>query len=392
MKRIFKKVEDIMDSDNGTSIFSLEFLLKMISVAYGGSLKLRQNFFNREILQTKQLPCPVISVGNLTVGGTGKTPVTMYVSRLFQQSGYQVVVVSRGYKGRAEKRGAVVSDGGTVLLGPADAGDEPYMMAKKLESVPIVVGRNRFKAGMLAVKHFTPDVIILDDAFQHWSLFRDIDLVLLDCRRPFGNQHLLPRGTLREPISALMRSDAVIMTRLNRVSASERESLRAKLKRYLPGKPVFGAFYVPNIQKPFQGTMEKIYKKSGTFSTYSSESLHGCRVFVFSGLADNQDFLQTVKSFKCVVKGAIEFPDHHSYSDMDAEYIIRLAKRAKADYLVTSEKDYVRIAHRNIWHFDLLVLGIEVSFGNDTHSFSNFIYNRFVEFKNNNTLENQETE
>jgi len=379
MNRIVKKVEAKMTGGTESSIFSLEFLLAMMSVVYGGSMKLRQHFFNRGILQTKRLPCPVISVGNLTVGGAGKTPMTMHVAKLIRQLGYKAVVMSRGYKGRAEKTGGIVGDGRTILLGPETAGDEPYMMAKRLESVPVVVGQNRFKAGMLAVGQFAPDVVVLDDAFQHLRLVRDIDLVLLDCRRPFGNQHLLPRGTLREPISALMRSDAVIITRSNRVSPAERASLVAKLKRYLPGKLVFCTFYVPNIQKLSQGTRGKTDRASGALSTYATESLRGCRVFAFSGLADNQDFLQTVKSLDCVVTGALEFPDHHPYSDMDAENIVRSAKRAKADCLVTSEKDYVRIAHRIIWPMDLSVIGIECDFGDDGPAFNTFIEDRLKE-------------
>jgi len=379
MKRIINKIEIIMAGGNENPILSLESFLYAMSIIYGVGLRLRQNFYKRNILRSNRLPCVVISVGNLTVGGTGKTPMTMLVAKRIQRLGYKVVVMSRGYKGRAEKNGGIVSDGRTIFMGAETAGDEPYMMAKRLENVPVVVGRNRFKTGMLAAKKFVPDVLVLDDAFQHLRLVRDIDLVLLDCRRPFGNQHILPRGLLREPIDALERSDAFILTRSDLVPRVEKTSLLAKLEGILPGKAIFCTFYVSSIQKVVAGVGGKTGGTNGSLSKCGTASLRGRHVFAFSGLADNQDFLRTVPNFKCVVTGALKFPDHHPYSERDLDNIVQSAKRSKADCLVTTEKDYVRIAHRIAWPMDLAVVGIESAFGDDDQSFNAFLKTRLKE-------------
>lgn len=376
MNRIVKKIEDIMTDDDEGSPVSLVFLLAVMSVAFGGALKVRQTLYRYGILQTKRLPRPVVSVGNLTAGGTGKTPMTMHVAKIIRQLGYKAVVMSRGYKGHAEKAGGVVSDGCTISMGPQSAGDEPYMMAKRLKNVPVVVGRNRFKNGMRAVNLFSPDVLVLDDAFQHLKLYRDIDLVLLDCRRPFGNRHFLPRGTLREPISALMRSDAVILTRSDSVSDNQLASLKAKLKRYVPDKPVFSSFYVPGRIKLTQQDSDSKSNSPGPIRALESTTLKERRVFIFSGLADNQNFIKTVTSLQCFVTGSIKFPDHHWYSNVDLENIVHAAQKAKAEYLVTSEKDYVRIAPRTDWPVDLAVIGIECAFGHDEPAFNAFLESR----------------
>lgn len=368
-----------MTAGSDSPFLSLRSFLSMVSSVYGGGVKLRQHVYNKGILQPKRLPCMVISVGNLTLGGTGKTPMTVLVAKHLRRLAYQVVVISRGYKGRAEKTGGIVSDGRSVFMRPEIAGDEPYLMAAKLKNIPVVVGRDRFKAGMLAVRKFNPDVVVLDDAFQHLKLVRDIDLVLLDYRRPFGNMHLLPRGILREPISALMRGDAFILTRSDAAGDSETAIALNKLKHYLRGKPIFKAFHIPSIQMVVQGAAVNTGRKSEAASVLGTEFLQGRRVFAFSGLAGNHDFHRTVAGLKCVVAGSLEFSDHHPYADVDLEHIVRSAMAAKADCLVTTEKDYVRIAHRITWPMDLVVLGLDSAFGDDSEAFNAFIQNRTAE-------------
>jgi len=376
MNRLVNNIEAVMTGGSDSPFLSLKSFLLMVSMGYGGCVKLRQHFYNRGVLQSKRLPCVVISVGNLTLGGTGKTPMTVLVAKHLQRLGYKVVVISRGYKGRAEKTGGVVSDGQTIFMRPEISGDEPYLMATKLEYIPVVVGHDRFEAGMLAVKKFDPDVLVLDDAFQHLKLVRDIDLVLLDYRRPFGNMHLLPRGILREPISALLRGDAFILTRSDAAGDSETAIFLKKLKHYLRGKPIFRAFHIPSIQTVVKGSAVKIERQSESESAVGTEFLQGRRVFAFSGLADNHDFHQTVAGLNCVVTGSLEFSDHHPYSAIDLENIVKLATGAKADCLVTSEKDYVRIARRTIWPMDLVVLGLESALGADENNFNTFLQRR----------------
>ena len=208
-----KKIQEIMTGGREIGSLFLTLFLFAISVGYGGIVRLRETLYKKGLLQSKRLPCPVISIGNITVGGSGKTPMTIYVAELIKHLGYGVAIISRGYKGQAEKIGGVVCDGRRICMGPDTAGDEPFMVAQRLKTVPVIVGQNRFKAGRLAIREFKPDVLLLDDAFQHLKLHRDLDIVLLDSKAPLGNTYLFPRGTLRESASALSRGDAVVLTR-----------------------------------------------------------------------------------------------------------------------------------------------------------------------------------
>ena len=165
----------------------LQVILKLLAKPYAGVMRLRAALYKRGICRAAKLPCRVISVGNLSVGGTGKTPMVLYLAEALKAGGLKVVVISRGYRGRFEKMGGIVSDGQSVLAGAADSGDEPQILARQLKGVPVVVGEDRYRAGRRACTAFAPDVILLDDAFQHLKLRRDLDLVLVDGGRPLGN-------------------------------------------------------------------------------------------------------------------------------------------------------------------------------------------------------------
>ncbi|MDY6791412.1 MAG: tetraacyldisaccharide 4'-kinase [Thermodesulfobacteriota bacterium] len=378
LNKIKKKMINIA-TGKGENRFSLfESLLYLISVGYYGLIKFRVAAYKRNIIKSKRLPCKVISIGNITVGGTGKTPMTLYIAKLVQRLDYKVVVISRGYKGRLEKSGGVVSDGNKTILGPEEAGDEPFMMAGRLKGIPVIIGKDRFEAGKLAVREFDPDVIVLDDAFQHLKLRRDINLVLLDAKCPLGNSYLLPRGILREPPSSLFRSDALILTRADskkmKVSYAEFSQLTHKL-------PVFITVHVPYIYKVEKETSAPFGRISNNSPLNCSELLKDRRVYAFAGIARNNDFLCSVKSFNCNVLGFIEFDDHHRYSDNDFKKIFYSAEKANVEFLITTEKDYARIAHRVKWPLDLLVVGVEISFGSDDKIFGNFLKERLDRLK-----------
>ena len=373
---IKKKIETVMTGNNDHECFFLGYFLSMASKIYGGGVKLRQKLYQKGLVKSKRLPCMVISVGNLSVGGTGKTPMTIYLANLIQDFGNKAVVISRGYKGRAEKAGGIVSDGKVLLMGPETAGDEPYMMAVKLKNVPVIVGKNRFEAGMLAVRTFKPEVLVLDDAFQHLKLERDLDLVLLDCHRPFGNGHMLPRGIMREPVSALSRADALILTKSDVVPDAKKVLQGLKSGSLIADKPVFSAFHVPYVHKVIKGESSIFDQKLQSVSTCEPEFLKGRKVFVFSGLADNGDFHRTVQGLDCFVSGCMEFPDHHPYSGVDIESIFQSARQANANCLLTTEKDYVRISNRNTYPVDLVVLGIKITFGVEDDAFYTFIQSK----------------
>lgn len=374
--KIKKKIENIIIDDIPDGGFCLRMLLSIVSVPYGGAVTLRRRCYQKGFIQPKRLPCIVISIGNLTMGGTGKTPMTIYITQRIKELGYTVAIISRGYKGKTERKGGIVSDGRNVLIGPEDAGDEPFMMASQLRDIPVVVGQNRFKAGMLALKHFAPNVLVLDDAFQHVKLWRDIDLVLLDYRRPFGNGFLLPRGFLREPIFSLLRADALILTRYDIGDDYRKTSFLAELKSYVSGKPIFRAShssYIHDVIKGEDRLFEERFPKPLISDTHL---LKGRRAFLFSGIANHKDFHKTVGNLGCVVTGFQEFPDHYQYKDTDVKHIVLSAKDADAECLVTTEKDYVRMDRRISWPVDLVVLGIDSEFGDDETTFNTFLQNR----------------
>ncbi len=373
MISIKKKIERVITGDNKNGYGWFVPFLSMVSKVYGGAVKLRRIFYKKAVLKSKRLPCPIISIGNITVGGTGKTPMAIYVAQVVKQLGYKVAIISRGYKGKAEKVGGIVSDGSVLLMTSEIAGDEPYMMANRLKDVPVIVGKNRFKVGRLAIRKFDPDVIILDDGFQHLTLRRDLDLVLLDYRKPFGNGHLLPRGVMREPVSALLCANAIILTRSDTVNDNETPSLPKKLRSYERKKPVYRTFHRPFVYKIINGEKKIFEKNMQEALRQSSDCIKGRTVFAFSGLADNHSFRQTVKSLKCNVSGFMEFPDHHPYSERDLDEILSAAKKSMSDCIITTEKDYVRIAHKIDWPDDLFVIGIEIDFGADKKRFNSYI-------------------
>jgi tetraacyldisaccharide 4'-kinase len=302
--------------------------------------------------------------------------MSIYVAQVVKQLGYKVAIISRGYKGKAETVGGVVSDGRSLLMTPKTAGDEPYMMAARLKNVPIVVGKDRFKAGRLAIRKFDPDIIVLDDGFQHLKLQRDLDLVLLDYRKPFGNGQLLPRGVLREPVSALLCADAIILTKSEAVKDNKTLSSIEKHCSFERRTPVYRAGYDPFVYKVVKGKKNKFENNMQRASIYRSESIKGRTIFAFSGLADNHQFRRTVERLKCKLSGYMEFPDHHSYTEKDVKNILAAAQKSQSEGLVTTEKDYVRFAHNKEWSADLFVIGIEIDFGLDRKRFNDFIKDR----------------
>ncbi|MFC1858621.1 tetraacyldisaccharide 4'-kinase [Thermodesulfobacteriota bacterium] len=341
----------------------MELFLYAISLVYGGAVKLRGNCYHRGIYRLRQLPCVVLSIGNITVGGTGKTPTAMYVARLLQRLKLKPAVISRGYRGSAEKDLGIVSTGKKVLMTPETAGDEPFMMATNLSGIPVVVGQNRYDAGALAIREFDPDVLVLDDAFQHQKLHRDIDIVLLDYLKPFGNHHLLPRGPLREPISSMLRGDAFIRTRFSRRHGENGMEYQKTFERFSQGKPVFKSSHVPRIFKETHGKL----------SPYRFDFSNMRDAYAFSGIARNSDFRDTLTDLGCHLKGFSEFPDHHAYQKKDLEKILISAQKTTAECIITTEKDFTRIPKHMEWPTDLFVIGIEVDFGDDTDRFHHFI-------------------
>jgi tetraacyldisaccharide 4'-kinase len=378
---IKRKTLAVMTGEEENRSSFLKSFLLAVSICYGALVQLRKILYKKGLLPSKRLPCPVISIGNLTVGGSGKTPMAIYVADLIQSLGYSVAIISRGYKGQAEKIGGVVCDGRRICMGPDTAGDEPFMVARRLKTVPVIVGQNRLKAGRLAIQDFKPDVLLLDDAFQHLKLHRDLDLLLLDSNAPLGNTYFFPRGTLREPASALSRGDAVIFTRSD---IGKMPSL-IQIKKHVPKTPIFYSSHIPYIYKIVTGNKAQSQDSPRSSSKYDFAIFNNKKVFAFSGIASNDDFRRTIESFKCKLENFSEFPDHHRYSNKELDGILKSATDLSVEFIFTTEKDYVRIAHEIKWPIDLVIIGIEISFGANEIAFKSFIKSRLQNLMKRNT-------
>ncbi len=244
-KTLYSRVASAMSDGDENGFSTLRAILFLISLGYGKAVACRNWSYERGVFKIRKLPCFVISVGNIVAGGTGKTPLTIYLARLVKQLGYRVVVISRGYKARRTNSAGMVSNGTRLLMDVDAAGDEPYLMATRLGDIPVLIGKDRFQAGLLACKTIKPQVIILDDAFQHRKLARDMDLVLLDYKKPVGIGHLLPRGLLREGPPALGRADGIIFTRTD----PEVLFCSPETQEAIGGKPTFKSVHRPFISK-----------------------------------------------------------------------------------------------------------------------------------------------
>jgi tetraacyldisaccharide 4'-kinase len=307
----------------------LHIFFYLLSFPYEGAVCTRNRLFDNGFLKQKRIDCPVISVGNLTVGGTGKTPMVLLLAGMLKERGLRPAVLSRGYGGKSAAEVLVVSDGRQVFAGPEQAGDEPVLIARRLKDVPVLAGSKRAVTGQYALEHFDVDAILLDDGFQHRYLKRDLDIVLLDSRQPLGNGFLLPRGPLREPPSALGRAGIIAFTR---AGDSDAKPVDERLSGILPGRLVLRTHVRPTSLTAPDGEELPL------------SSLQGKRVFAFAGIARPDSFRQTIESLGGAIAGFRAFPDHHRYRAEDLDRIENEAGLARADILLATEKDVVKIS------------------------------------------------
>lgn len=374
-----RRVRGVMESSNPRNQGVSETGLYLISGAYRAAVSLRARAFEIGLYREYRLFRPVISVGNLTVGGSGKTPMTLHLAEMLARQGLQPAVLSRGYKGALEKGGGgIVSDGRNLLTGPEMAGDEPYMMAAQLRDIPFIVGADRYRAGCLAIRHFSPDVIILDDAFQHRRLYRDINLLLVDAVSGFGSGHLLPRGPLREPISAAGRADAVILTRCDRC---DQKSIAAIRKRF-QNIPVFESAHRPYLHGWHPAGQRLDADRVSDLKTPSDPAdwtwLAGARVLAFAGIARNMEFKRMIAEKAGQPVDFISYPDHYAYTNADLNFIGARATAVNADCIVTTQKDFAKLHRHPRFPLDLAVIGVTVDFGADEHAFADWIKRRLT--------------
>jgi tetraacyldisaccharide 4'-kinase len=314
---------------NGTRTAPLDrlllVLLSPLAFLYARVQGLRAGLYRSGVLKTRRLPRPVVSIGNITVGGTGKTPLTAFISLLLLEHGARVAVLTRGYGGSMEGQTAIVSDGREILLNAQQCGDEPYLLASTVPGVMVVMGSDRHAAGLLAMERLAPDIFLLDDGFQHLALHRDLNILLLDCARPFGNGRTLPAGLLREPLTATQRADLVVHTRCPEGSAPD---------LVVTGKPRCIARHRLGSPMPLSG---------GTPLPFAV--LAGHRIVAFAGIADPTAFFAGLAGQGVNLVRTLPFPDHVSYDGARIAEVEAAMADCGAQYAITTEKDGVKLRH-----------------------------------------------
>jgi len=335
--------------------------LAVMSFLYGLGVRLRLAAMRKR--RKKELPGFTISIGNLTTGGTGKTPATMMIAGWAQAEGYNVAVLSRGYRSTYNKRVFVVSDGHDIKVGPDQAGDEPFLMARRLNGVPVLVSKDRYLAGLIANERFGTDFFILDDGFQHLILKRDLDIVLMDASSPFGNGHLLPWGPLREPVKQLQRADAIVLSRYG--SGHSNYNAEKDLKERLERKVLFRADHCPEkVVFPFKE------------SSYGPDYIKRKRIAAFAGIARPEVFRETLIGLGADLVSFTGFKDHHVFSVDDIRRLIAEKEKRGAEYLMSTEKDWVRLEGLMPEYPDMAFLEIQFTFVSGRQEFFDMVRER----------------
>jgi tetraacyldisaccharide 4'-kinase len=346
LKTIASKLRKIWYSDTPLSVFNpLVLVLSLFSLPYRVVIDVRNRMYDIGIFTQMKLPCKVISVGNITVGGTGKTPMVIMLAKLLKVKGYRPAILSRGYGGKSKSPVNIVSDGSTILTGHSEAGDEPVLIAQSAEGIPVITGPERTVTGDFAVKTFGADVLILDDAFQHRRIFRDIDIVLLNREKPFGNGFLLPRGPLRESPRGLNRAHLQIW------KDSARDGRYPLYCEQGIGtfSPVLSAYLRP-----------KDLVRGNTGEPLPLEYIGRKKICAFAGIGSPENFRETIDSLGGMLVGFLSYPDHYRFTSEDVDEIRREKAASGADILVTTEKDGIRLTEFTDFLKEVLILRVEM--------------------------------
>jgi len=286
--------------------------LLLLSWVYGSAVRLIDLAYRSGIRKVTAVPAPVVSVGNLTLGGTGKTPFAVFLADHFLAGGKRPAILTRGY-----------------------GGDENRMLKDEIAGVPVLAGQDRVKNALKAASSGS-DVLILDDGFQHRRIARDLDILMIDGVRPFGNGRLFPRGTLREPASALERADILVVTKCDMISEAEKDRITGRLRGALPGKPLVLARHRPT------------FFSDATGAAYPPEHLSGRKVCLVSGIADADYLAYIVEKLGAGIAARIDFGDHHRYSPRDIAEVRRVCGRSGAEAVITTRKDQVKLRELDI--------------------------------------------
>ncbi len=317
----------------GLAASALRGMLRTAETPYTFAVNRRNNRFDTGKIISHRVVVPVISVGNLTLGGTGKTPVVKWIVRWFAERGMNVGIVSRGYGASAGRHN-----------------DEAVELAQSLPNVPHVQNPDRVAAAQRAINEHHVQAIVLDDGFQHRRLARDLDIVLLDALEPFGFEHVFPRGTLREPVAGLTRAQVVCLSRADAVSSTERNTIRERVQQFAPHAAWCELAHAPSQLINANGDARAL------------DALMGKRVAAFCGIGNPAGFEHTLAATGCTVAAWRVFADHHRYSDADAAALAAMARARKADMAVCTHKDLVKLQTLDLGGVPLWAVSIDMQF------------------------------
>ncbi len=328
---------------------------------YGLITKARNSLYETGVFKSIALGVPTVSVGNITVGGTGKTPLVAFIAEILAETGEKVCVLSRGYGRRNPKKRVLVSDGEKILADARTSGDEPFELAQKLLGKALVVAdANRAAAGNWARERFEITAFVLDDAFQHRRVRRDVNIITIDATNPFGNKKLLPAGILREPPENLRRADAIVITRANLTENTA--DLKAQIAEYNPHCPIFisenRTLGLVDLKKfPAKPQSEASYESEITQQKPKTKNHQPTsRYFAFCALGNPNNFFEQLRKENFNLVSTEEFPDHHFYTRKDIAKLQTKARKANAEVLLTTAKDAVKL---KILEFDLPCFVVE---------------------------------
>lgn len=313
---------------------------------------------------------PVISVGNITAGGTGKTPMVRYICESLRQKDYKATVLSRGYRAKDNAKSQMISDRGHILVEPDVAGDEAWLLAKVLPGTSVVIGRNRSQSARLVEEESDTDVIVLDDGFQHRALARDLDLLLIDATNPFGYEHCLPRGLLREPLEGLKRAHAFILTKVDQAKGGDLSATKKRLTEAFPHTPLAETVHQPKSLYRLEDWVEGQHGQP--VDAYKEEP-----VIAATGIGNPESFKATLQGIGYDVKGLLGFGDHHDFSNDDLVSMWKLAFTKGAKAIFITEKDAVKIAQLQALQdlpIPVYVLSIGIHFISGENEIKGLIY------------------
>ena len=347
-ERLFRLV--IAEEKRSLGLILLRFFAACFAWPYGGMARFRNLLFDIGILRIRKAGCRVISVGNLTMGGTGKTPMVLWLARFLSGEGWRVAIVSRGYGGKYGGGTLLVSDGENIQTDSILSGDEPQLLARRLPGLPVLCSPKRVPAVESVVKQFQSDVVILDDGFQHRYLARDLDVVMLDSRNPYGNGHVFPRGILRESAASLGRAQVLVLSRFD--GSPEAEQNRGELASQWTDKLILTSIHSP----------------ARLFCAVTGEerplsSLENTSVAAFAGIGRPEDFFRSLEDLGAKLVYASALPDHHPLTiDLLTSFLEEAAEVCPEMWVIT-EKDWVRLPESLPENMRLWVMTVDLEFG-----------------------------